>query len=41
MIELAVSDALFEEDEEYLAWLTGLDDIRTIVSDSIYRDITP
>ncbi len=41
MIELAESDALFAEDDEYRAWLAGLDDIRTIVSDSIYRDITP
>ncbi len=41
MIELAESDAMTAADGEYQAWLAGLDDIRTIVSDSIYRDITP
>lgn len=41
MAELAEDEARGLADEEYTTWLAGLDDIRTIVSDSIYRDISP
>ncbi len=41
LLELAEDDAMASADGEYRAWLAGLDDIRTIISDSIYRDITP
>ena len=41
MAELAEEEARGLADEEYTTWLAGLDDIRTIVSDSIYRDISP
>ena len=41
MTELAEDEARGLADNEYTAWLAGLDDIRTIVSDSIYRDISP
>ena len=41
MIELAEDEARGLADDGYVAWVAGLDDIRTIVSDSIYRDISP
>ena len=41
MIELAENDAIASADDEYQSWLVGLNDIRTIISDSIYRDISP
>lgn len=41
MVELAQDEAAGMASAEYRAWIAGLDEIRTIVSDSIYRDITP
>jgi hypothetical protein len=38
---LAADDALFAGNADVRAWLKGLDAIRTIVSDSIYRELTP
>jgi hypothetical protein len=41
MIELAEDEARGLADEGYRNWLAGLASIRTNVSDSIYRDISP
>jgi hypothetical protein len=41
MIELAEDEARGLADEGYRNWLAGLASIRTIVSVSIYRDISP
>jgi len=38
---LAADDALFSGNAEIRTWLQGLDALRTIVSDSLYRELTP
>jgi hypothetical protein len=35
----ADADAKTHADKEYMAWLQGLDKIRTIVSDSLYKEL--
>jgi hypothetical protein len=35
----ADADAKTHADKDYLAWLKGLDKIRTIVSDSLYKEL--
>jgi len=35
----ADADAKTHADKEYMAWLKGLDKIRTIVSDSLYKEL--
>jgi hypothetical protein len=39
MVALAEAQAKLSTDKEYSAWLKGLDKIRTIISDSIYREL--
>lgn len=41
IVALAESEVRALSDEGYQAWLAGLDEIRTIVSDSIYRELSP
>jgi hypothetical protein len=36
---LAEAETKLRADKDYVAWLKGLDKIRTIVSDSIYREL--
>src|SRR5262245_35237721 len=36
---LAESDTKLRADKEYAAWIKGLEKIRTIISDSIYREL--
>jgi hypothetical protein len=38
---LAEDDAMMAGNGDVRAWLAGLDKIRTIVSDSLYRELTP
>jgi len=39
MVALAEAEAKLRADKDYVAWIKGLDKIRTIVSDSIYREL--
>jgi len=39
MVALAEAEAKLRADKDYVAWLKGLDKLRTIVSDSIYREL--
>jgi hypothetical protein len=41
IVLLAQDEAREMASPEYRAWIVGLDKMRKIVSDSIYRDITP
>jgi hypothetical protein len=36
---LAEAETKLQADKDYLAWIKGLDKVRTIVSDSIYREL--
>ena len=36
---LAEAEMKLRADKDYVAWLKGLDNIRTIVSDSVYREL--
>jgi hypothetical protein len=36
---LAEADAKLRNDKEYVEWIQALNKIRTIVSDSIYREL--
>ena len=39
MAALAEADTKVRADKDHLAWIKGLDKVRTIVSDSIYREL--
>ncbi|HXT77509.1 MAG TPA: hypothetical protein VN780_14555 [Candidatus Eisenbacteria bacterium] len=39
MVALAEAEAKLRADKDYATWIKGLDKIRTIVSDSIYREL--
>jgi hypothetical protein len=39
MAALAEAEAKLRADKDYATWIKGLDKIRTIVSDSIYREL--
>jgi hypothetical protein len=39
MTALAEAETKLRGDKDYVAWIKGLDKIRTIVSDSIYREL--
>jgi hypothetical protein len=39
MVALAEAEAKLRADKDYGTWIKGLDKIRTIVSDSIYREL--
>jgi hypothetical protein len=39
MVALAEAEAKLRGDKDYIAWIKGLEKIRTIVSDSIYREL--
>ena len=39
MVALAEAETKLRADKDYAAWIKGLDKIRTIVSDSVYREL--
>lgn len=39
MTALAEAETKLRADNEYLAWIRGLDKIGTIISDSVYREL--
>ena len=39
MVALAEAETKLRADKDYVAWIKGLNKIRTIVSDSIYREL--
>jgi hypothetical protein len=39
IVALAEAETKLRADKDYVAWIKGLDKIRTIVSDSIYREL--